>query len=235
MKQITLFLILFGLIVFSCAEKQNNTQLLDRSDEMNSQAHVAVVTEKIDAGSYSYLNVTENGNNYWIAIPKSDLTAGEEIFFSQFMEMKNFRSETLNRTFESVLFVEDARKNNQQDMANPHKVGLESIQKESLSIDKAEGGYTIAELFERKDELANTTVKVRGKVVKANLGIMKRNWFHIQDGTGEQGSHDLTFTTNDEAQIGETIIVEGTLVKDKDFGSGYFYPLILENARISKK
>lgn len=234
MKNITFSLLLLSFAILGCGEKENNTQLLDHSDEMSTQAHTAVVTEKIDAGSYSYLNVSDNNTNYWIAVPKTDVTIGEEIFFSKFMEMKNFRSETLNRTFESVLFVEDARRSNQQEMVNPHKAGLESIQKENLSIDKADGGYTISELYERKNELANKIVKVRGKVVKSNLGIMNRNWFHIQDGTGEQGSHDLTLTSNDEAQIGKTILVEGTLIIDKDFGSGYFYPLIIEDAKISK-
>ncbi len=236
MRLIFLGILLVSLLLTSCEEKQeNNIPQLNHSDEMNKEAHVATVKEKVDAGSYSYLNVSEDRKTYWIAVPKSDVTPGEEIYFSQFMEMKNFRSETLDKTFESVLFVEDARRNNQNDITNPHKTELGSIPKESVTTKKAEGGYTIEELYAKKDKLVNKIVKVRGKVVKSNLGIMNRNWFHIQDGTGTEGSHDLTLTSNDAAQVGDEILVEGTFGIDKNFGSGYFYPIILENSKISKK
>ncbi len=236
MKQIFFAMIILSLSFLSCEEKQeNNMPQTNQFDGMNTQAHVAIVNEKVDAGSYSYLNVSENDKTYWIAVPKSDVTSGEEIYFSQFMEMKNFKSETLDKTFESVLFVEDARRNNQNDITNPHKTELGSIPKESVTTKKAEGGYTIEELYAKKDKLVNKIVKVRGKVVKSNLGIMNRNWFHIKDGTGTEGSHDLTLTSNDAAQVGDEILVEGTFIIDKNYGSGYFYPIILENSKISKK
>ena len=73
---------------------------------------------------------------------------------------------------------------------------------------------------------------MRGKVVKVNNGIMGTNWVHIQDGSGTEGTHDLLVTTNESVQVGATIIAEGKVVKDKDFGSGYFYNVLLENSKI---
>ena len=101
-------------------------------------------------------------------------------------------------------------------------------------IAKAEGGKTVAEVFGEKDALAGTTVAVRGKVVKVNAGIMDKNWLHVRDGSGEEGTNDLTVTTDsDLPEIGATVLVSGTLATNKDFGMGYQYPVILEDASVT--
>ncbi len=98
---------------------------------------------------------------------------------------------------------------------------------------KVAGGQTVAELFARKTDLVDKRVRLRGRVVKANRGIMGKNWLHIQDGTGDSGSNDLTVTSVDGyAAPGATVIVEGTLGVDKDIGAGYFFPVIIEDAVI---
>lgn len=236
MKNFISILLFSILTLISCGEKQtDNLQEQDFSQEMTSKTHSGIVEERRDAGSYSYLFINENGQKYWIAIPVSDISPGEEIIFSEYMEMKEFKSETLNMTFESVLFVEDARKKGESNMPNPHQMQLGSIPKENVKIDQISDGYTIEELYLKKNDLNNKIVKVKGKVVKANLGIMNRNWFHIQDGSGKDGTHDLTIISTDEVKIGDVVIAEGTLVKDKDFGSGYVYSLVLENSIIRKE
>lgn len=101
-------------------------------------------------------------------------------------------------------------------------------------IAKAEGGKTVAEVYAEKDALADTTVAVRGKVVKVNAGIMDRNWLHVRDGSGEEGTNDLTVTTTAELpEVGETVLVSGKLAVNKDFGMGYQYPVILEDAELT--
>ena len=101
-------------------------------------------------------------------------------------------------------------------------------------IAKAEGGKTVAEVYAEKDALVGTTVAVRGKVVKVNAGIMDRNWLHVRDGSGEEGTNDLTVTTaGDLPELGATVLVSGNLATDKDFGMGYQYPVILEDAEVT--
>jgi len=101
-------------------------------------------------------------------------------------------------------------------------------------IARAEGGKTIAELFAEKDALAGTNVTVRGKVVKTNAMIMDRNWLHMRDGSGAEGTNDLTVTTSAELPpIGNTIVVTGKLALDKEFGMGYQYPVIIEDAEVT--
>ena len=100
-------------------------------------------------------------------------------------------------------------------------------------ITKPKGGLTVAEIFKRKTTLANQRVLVRGKVAKFNAEVMNKNWLHLQDGTGARGANDLTVTTSDSAAPGDTVLVEGVLALNKDFGYGYKYELLLENAKVT--
>jgi hypothetical protein len=108
----------------------------------------------------------------------------------------------------------------------------------STPVTKAEGetGRTVAEIFAQKAELKGKTVAVRGKVVKFLSGIMGKNWIHLQDGSGkaEDGTHDVTVTTSGSAAAGDLVVVRGAVGVDRDFGSGYFYGVIIEDAAIEK-
>ncbi len=92
---------------------------------------------------------------------------------------------------------------------------------------------TVAALYKESKALAGQTVQVQGKVVKANNNIMGRNFVHVQDGTGEKGKNDLTITSSQTANVGDKVTVTGKVVVDKDFGSGYAYPLLIEEASIA--
>ena len=93
---------------------------------------------------------------------------------------------------------------------------------------------TIEALYKEKVELKGQQVQLKGKVVKVNNGIMNKNFIHIQDGTGENETGNLTMTSQDTAQVGDEVTVVGTVAVDHDFGGGYMYPLLLEKAKISK-
>jgi hypothetical protein len=101
-------------------------------------------------------------------------------------------------------------------------------------IAKADGGKTVAEVYADKDALTGTKVTVRGKVVKSNSGIMGKDWLHVRDGSGADGTNDLTVTTNSKPLpvVGDTVLVTGTVVLNKDFGMGYQYPVMLEGAEV---
>jgi hypothetical protein len=62
---------------------------------------------------------------------------------------------------------------------------------------------------------------------------MGKNWIHLQDGTGDNGSNDLTVTTDSTVNVGDTVLVSGVLNTDKDFGYGYQYAVIVEDAKIT--
>ncbi len=107
-----------------------------------------------------------------------------------------------------------------------------------VKVPKATGkdAKTVAEVHAQKAQLKEKKVTVRGKVVKANAGIMGKNWFHIRDGSGsqEKGDNDITITSDANAGVGDVIVVVGTVRVDKDFGAGYAYPVIIEEATFTK-
>lgn len=119
----------------------------------------------------------------------------------------------------------------------PHPMPTAEPEDEDLAltgITKAEGGKTVAEIYAERDALAGTQVMVRGKVVKTNPDIMDKNWLHVRDGSGEEGTNDLTVTTSAATPaIGATVLVSGTLAVNKDFGMGYVYPVVLEDAEVT--
>jgi hypothetical protein len=92
---------------------------------------------------------------------------------------------------------------------------------------------TIQALYAGKDRLKGQRVQINGKVVKVNNGIMGKNFVHIQDGTGSTGANDLTVTTQDAVHVGDQVVVTGLVTVARDFGAGYSYPLILEDATVS--
>jgi uncharacterized protein YycO len=94
---------------------------------------------------------------------------------------------------------------------------------------------TIAALNQDKAKLAGKTISAKGKVVKVNYGIMGRNFLHIQDGTGDAKNNDLTVTSKQTAKVGDQVTISGVVVLNKDFGSGYAYPLLIEEASITIK
>jgi hypothetical protein len=107
-----------------------------------------------------------------------------------------------------------------------------------IAVEKVDGenGYTIEEIFTKAKDLSGKKVKLRGKVVKFSPNIMGRNWVHLQDGTGNpmNNTHDLVVTTNEIVNDDQIVIFEGTLTADKDFGAGYKYEAIVEEAKLIK-
>jgi hypothetical protein len=64
---------------------------------------------------------------------------------------------------------------------------------------------------------------------------MGKNWVHLRDGSGTAGKdNDITVTTGDRVAVGDVVTAKGTVRVDKDFGAGYAYPVIVEDAKLSK-
>jgi hypothetical protein len=107
-----------------------------------------------------------------------------------------------------------------------------------IKVEKASGpdAYTVGELHKNKDLLDKKNVVVKGKVVKVSPAIMGKNWIHLRDGSGDRAekSDRLVVTSQDLPAVGDTVTARGTIYKDKDFGAGYRYAVIMEDARISK-
>ena len=94
---------------------------------------------------------------------------------------------------------------------------------------------TVAALNLNKTALAGKTISATGKVVKVNNGIMGRNFVHVQDGTGDASNNNLIVTSKQTAKVGDVVTISGVVAVNRDFGSGYSYPLLIEDASITPK
>jgi hypothetical protein len=195
------------------------------------------VVETMNSGAYTYILLEKNGNKTWAAVPHMKVEKGQKISLLPGALMENFRSSTLNRTFDKIYFSAGPASTPGQEVTTGSK-GKVVIPTEKITVEKASGpnAYTIAEIYKNISRLDKKEVVVRGKVMKVSAQIMGKNWLHIQDGTGDvkKGTEDLVVTTQDRPAVGDIITVSGTIAKDKDFGSGYKYKAIMEDAHIKK-
>lgn len=195
------------------------------------------VLERLEAAPYCYLRLKTAKGEIWAAIPEAKIEKGTDVTIVNPMLMANFESKTLNRTFSEVYFGTLAPSGmGAAPSGNPHP---QMVAVEVGKIDKATGAdaRTIAEVWAQKGGLKEKTVTIRGKVVRYNPGVMGKNWMHLQDGSGEagKGTHDITVTSQDPVAKGDVVTIKGTVRLDKDFGAGYTYALIVEEAKVLKK
>lgn len=200
-----------------------------------------VVVETINASSYTYVSINTGKETVWAAAPTVTLKKGDTVSFDPGMPMENHVSKTLNRTFPLVYFTSGFEGKTDDALskikvggdASPHaSAAVASAEKFDFSgIKKPANGKTVAELFTQKNALAGKKVVLRGRIVKANYGILGKTWLHLEDGTGKEGSNDVAVTTTDvKPKKGNIVLVEGMFDKDKNIGAGYNFPVIIEDA-----
>ncbi len=199
------------------------------------------VLEVLSAPPYTYLHVKTPQGDVWAAVPEAKIAKGDEVNVFNPMLMTKFESKTLKRTFDEVYFGTLTPDGGAAMGAgdNPHAgVATPSAPVKIAKVDKAAGadGRTIAEAWTQLATLEGKTIAVRGTVVKFNGGVMGKNWIHLQDGSGDaaKGNNDITVTSMDEAAVGQVITVRGKVKTNQDFGSGYKYAIIVEDAKIVK-
>ncbi len=220
------------------------------------------ILETMDAGGYTYIQLDTGSQKIWAAAPQTKVEVGQRVTVPRGMLMTDFPSKTLDRTFDEIWFVGGIYPEGHVAAGSEHPVGGGSEHPTSggsehptgdmtgmggtsahnmvadagvSGVEKLAGGYDIAGIYAAKADLAGKTVKVRGRVVKFTPRVMGVNWIHIQDGSGSGKTADLTVTSDAEVQAGDLVVVEGTLSADKDFGAGYKYSAIIENATVTKE
>ncbi len=237
--------IIFSIFVLAFLASCSKAETKKTDKTLPKGTHKVTVVEFQDVPSYTYIKVNENNKEYWIAVTTINVKEGETLYFRQAVEMKNFESTTLKKTFKSILFVQDVSKtltpekvaikgiNNIEPMA-AHSKDTEVKKVPTVKIKKKKGALTIAALYKNKDKLNNKKVTFKGKVVKLNPNIMGKNWAHLEDGTKMGENIDITVTLNEMVQTGQTVTVEGTLKTNIDYGYGYSYSVMIQDAKIVK-
>ncbi|MEI7841910.1 MAG: nucleotide-binding protein [Gallionellaceae bacterium] len=212
-----------------------------------------VVQEVIDVENFTYLNLKTKEGDVWAAIINASIKKGSQVTLENVTVMKNFESKALKKTFPTVLFgsIKSA------DSVKPSSLGIEkymAIAHPALASPKTiqtqntpptgiddkipkvigQNTFTVAEVITKSAALKGKPVLIRGKVVKYNAGIMGKNWIHLRDGSGNEtsNSNDILVTTDAQTQLGEVVTVKGIVAIDKDFGAGYSYKVLVEEATL---
>ena len=214
------------------------------------------VLEIKPAMGYKYLKIDENGKTVWVAIANAPVAVGDKIGYDKKTLMKDFKSKTLNQEFKEIYFASD--------VYLPQKTTAPKTMKDMLGLGKVKDPhagmgrgmspkpvdekpakpfvkkdtYTIEEVHMWRKSLKGQTITLEGSVFKVSHGIMKRDWVHLGDGTGNEKklTDDLVFTApNSTIKAGDKVLAKGTVAVDKDFGYGYFYPVIIEKSTFEVK
>jgi hypothetical protein len=194
------------------------------------------VTQTMDVSQYTYVEVDTGDGLVWVAGPVTEVKVGDAVEVSGGIQMVNFRSTALDRTFDKIQLVSAIGvKSDPKESSKSAPSGTDAGTELQVSgIERVEGGHTVAEVIADKASLAGSEVAVRGKVIKMNAAIMGRNWLHLSDGTvGPDGEREVIANTEDIAAVGSTVVVRGTVATDRDFGSGYNYSVLIEDAKVT--
>lgn len=202
-----------------------------------------VVQEALPAGGYTYILIKTQAGPEWAAVTKTELKAGARVTVYESTVMEDFTSPVLKRTFKRVVFgtLEGPGGAPAGGPGAGHAVksaAPPALPTASAAAPRPTGAPTelsVADIHKRGKEFAGKLVAVRGKVVKANANILGKNWYHLQDGSGDSkaGTNDLTLTASGSAAKGDTVRAVGVLAANKDLGAGYSFAVILEDAELA--
>lgn len=192
-----------------------------------------VILEVQDVDSYTYVRLKTKEGETWAAVGKAPLKKGATIAIEDAMVMKNFESKSLKKTFPTIVFGTLA--GSAKATLDPHAGVAKVADTAPIQVAKATGANarTVAEVVTKAAQLKDQQVQVRGKVVKYNPQIMGKNWIHLRDGSGSasDNSNDILVTSSAQAKLGDVLTVTGTVRMDKDFGAGYVYKVLIEDAK----
>jgi hypothetical protein len=231
-KHLNLMVVL-GIVLFfvACNSKpqvvEHEPSIPGESHQVNSNPkiqqeiedhHFVTVEEVLQAEKYTYLNVKENEETFWIAVPGQEVTVGEKVAYKGGLKKKDFESKEFKRVFETIYLVSGISKGGQ---ASPGK-----------DISQVEGSIKIKDIITNPSKYEGKTIIVAGLCAKVNPQIMGKNWVHLKDGSADD--YDFTITTQDNIPVGSNVAMKGIIYLDKDFGAGYVYEIIMEEATIIK-
>jgi DNA/RNA endonuclease YhcR with UshA esterase domain len=194
------------------------------------------VLEVQNVEGYTYLRLKTRDGEVWAAVSSASVKPGAVVNIGNSMTMENFESATLKKRFDKIIFgaiVETGA------VASAHPGAAAPLKVEKVEkVAKASGpqARTVAELVQGKAALKDKAVVLQARVVKVNNGIMGKNWWHLQDGSGtvQDSSHDVLVTTQDTAVVGDLVTVRGTVRTDVTLGAGYAFDVMVEDAKSSK-
>lgn len=106
MKTIFALLALFAFAGNAAAELKPNAPKAPKAAGANQFANTGKVLEVIDTSMYTYMQVSGDKGPIWLAASKTKVAKGQSISYPNGAVMTNFASKSLNRTFDSIIFID---------------------------------------------------------------------------------------------------------------------------------
>jgi len=233
-------------------EKGEHQQKAQKSDGI----YYGTILEIKDAMGYKYLKVNEEGKELWVAIAKAPVAVGDKIGYDKKTMMRDFNSKSLDQTFKEIFFSSDVYlpQKVQKPKSMKEMLGLSPKKQDShTSMGKGmtpeaekkpaapfvkKDTYTVEEIHMWRKALEGQTISIEASVSKVSRQIMKLDWVHLGDGTGNDKklTNDLVFTAaSTSIKAGDKVIAKGKVIVNKDFGFGYFYKVIIQDAAFKVK
>ena len=153
-----LSLALVMLLLVSC-KNETKTETANATD-----VHKAIAQEVFHVSQYTYIRGMEDGVEKWVAGPITDIKVGETFYFGKSMEMPNFQSKELNKTFETVYFVEKIS-TTEEGLESPMVSGnttattgaqRTAVEKKDVKIEREHGDIDIFVISNRPASLQNS-------------------------------------------------------------------------------
>ena len=188
----TLMIVVLSAVLFATASVANEFL-----------SGTGTVVETMDSAGYTYVLLEEDGR--WIAGKQLEVTPGEVVRYDKAVEMGQFHSRSLNRSFEQIAFSQTLELVNPRIRSDHADSGAIATVGEQLGISKSaavvapqageitplEGGQTIDTIRTDSEQLKGQEVALRAKVMKVSMNILGKNWITLKDGTGSDPSTKL--------------------------------------------
>lgn len=242
--RIYLRLMSFVLILLSCNSKPTVVEPVKSTSADNpvteadkTVSHKITVEDVLQTKKYTYLKVAEeNLQSYWIAISKADVNKGDKCIYTGGLKMKGFKSNELDRIFDEVILVSNISRQGapNESLVNESLSEMQNAEKtvKQEKIIPVKGATNISDILANPSKYEGKLITVTGRCTKINHQIMNRNWIHLEDGSKDH--KEITITSQDVLDIGAVGIFEGKISLNKDFGAGYKYEVIMEEAKMKK-
>lgn len=197
----------------------------------------------LEAGRYQYLEIDSGSGSVWVAAVHESISTGQHVTCRAAMAMPDFESKALGRKFDLVYFADalkiddGAKATAATESTVPVMQGETAVCPHAVdpvvtlaSMEKPEGGVTLAELVEGQEKLAGTDVLLRAQVTQVTLDILEANWLHVRDASTER---DLVVSCKTEPKVGDVVLIKGRLARNVAIGGEHVYDLVLEGAEVT--
>ncbi len=218
---------------FSDVPDDHKISLEQKNQAPSNAFHKVVIKEVLPTSKYVYLKVNEGVESYWLATKKMEVEVGATYFFRNGLLKTNFESKEHKRTFDKLFLVSSIVPESHGNSNEQKNIEMHAFEGDNSMSGSEEASnsdiLSIATLVGNKTNLEGKTVTLKGICTKVNAKIMGRNWIHLKDGTMDD--YDLVITSDQEIPVGHEVTIQGTVSLKKDFGSGYYYELLVENGK----